>query len=70
MKNREKCRLGAAFRIPTGDHAPRSGWWRHEGDPQFPRYVQRGDIMPAIEGTPTLWTFADAWEPGALAAVR
>ena len=69
MKNREKHRLGADFRIPTGHHAPRSGWWRNEGNEiRPPRYVQRGDVMPALDGSPILWTFADVMEPDALSA--
>lgn len=69
MKNREKHRLGADFRVPTGHHAPRSGWWRYEGnDVHPPRYVQRGEVMPAMDGSPILWTFADNMEPDALSA--
>ncbi|MFB8369688.1 hypothetical protein ACFC25_10010 [Pseudarthrobacter sp. NPDC055928] len=40
----------------TGDHAPTSGWWRPDEDPQPFRYVQQGEIMPPLGGSRTLWT--------------
>lgn len=47
----------------TGHHAPVSGWWRPEGDPVPFRYVQRGAIMPALEGSQTQWTLVQELEP-------
>ena len=42
-------------RSGTGEHAPISGWWRPDEDPQPFRYVQQGDLMPSLGGSPTLW---------------
>lgn len=39
----------------TGHHAPSTGWWRPQDDLPV-RYLQRGDIMPAFEGSQTVWT--------------
>lgn len=49
-------RQGSAVTAATGHHAPTSGWWRPEGDPQTFRYMQRGETMPSLEGSQTLWT--------------
>lgn len=40
----------------TGHHAPCSGWWRPENDPLPVRYLQQGEIMPALLGSQTEWT--------------
>lgn len=40
----------------TGDHAPTSGWWRPDEDPQPFRYLQQGEIMPSLDGARILWT--------------
>ena len=40
----------------TGHHAPSSGWWRPENEPAPVRYLQQGEIMPALRGSQTVWT--------------
>lgn len=47
----------------TGDHAPISGWWRPDEDPQPFRYLQQGEIMPTLGGSRTLWTLAHELPP-------
>jgi hypothetical protein len=47
----------------TGDHAPASGWWRPDEAPQPFRYLQQGDIMPSLGGSPTLWTLVQELQP-------
>lgn len=39
----------------TGHHAPLSGWWRPESDPLQVRFLQQGEIMPALAGSQTVW---------------
>lgn len=39
----------------TGQHAPSSGWWGPEDDPLQVRYLQQGEMMPALLGAQTLW---------------
>lgn len=39
----------------TGHHSPESGWWRPDGDPKPWRYIQKGELMPSIDGEPTHW---------------
>ena len=53
----------AGMTAATGHHAPVSGWWRRKEDPKPVRYVQRGEIMPALEGTQTIWTLVQELEP-------
>lgn len=45
----------ATTRAVTGVHAPESGWWRPEDDPQPFRYIQKGSLMPSLEGKRTQW---------------
>lgn len=47
----------------TGDHAPTSGWWRPDDDPEPLCYVQRGETMPSLELTQTLWTLVQELIP-------
>lgn len=46
---------GPGIRAVTGVHAPESGWWRPEDDPHPFRYIQKGDVMPCLEGNRTQW---------------
>lgn len=46
----------SAVNAETGHHAPLSGWWRSENDPLQVRFLQRGEIMPALRGSQTAWT--------------
>lgn len=46
----------------TGAHAPSSGWWRN-GEPGQLRYIQQGEIMPAINGEHTRWILMQALAP-------
>ncbi len=45
-----------AIAAETGHHTPCSGWWGPENDPLAVRYLQRGEIMPALRGSQTVWT--------------
>jgi hypothetical protein len=47
----------------TGHHAPASGWWRPDGDPEPFRYLQQGEIMPSLGGTQTLWKLVPELDP-------
>lgn len=47
----------------TGVHAPASGWWRPEDDPEPFRYLQQGDLMPALGGHETQWVLVYALNP-------
>lgn len=40
----------------TGHHCPKTGWWSATGDPNDARFIIRGEVMPALSGTPALWT--------------
>lgn len=40
----------------TGHHAPCSGWWRPEENSLPVRYLQQGDLLPALRGAQTVWT--------------
>ncbi|MGX5717540.1 hypothetical protein [Arthrobacter sp. MAHUQ-56] len=44
-----------AVKAHTGVHAPNSGWWRPADDPEPFRYIQQGDLMPALDGHETQW---------------
>jgi hypothetical protein len=39
----------------TGDHCPASGWWVSEVDPDSPRFVAEGSVMPARHGLAVTW---------------
>jgi hypothetical protein len=39
----------------TGHHCPQTGWWSADGDPSDSRFITRGEVMPALSGTPSLW---------------
>ena len=59
----------------TGHHCPKTGWWSAAGDPGDARFIIRGEVMPALSGTPALWTLTataggiqrlelvSAWQP-------
>ncbi len=47
----------------TGHHAPTSGWWRPDDDPEPFRYIQRGEIMPSLEATQMRWTLVHELDP-------
>jgi hypothetical protein len=39
----------------TGHFCPKTGWWSAAGDPSGTRFFTRGEVMPALSGTPALW---------------
>ena len=39
----------------TGHHCPKTGWWSVAGDPRATRLITKGEVMPALHGTPALW---------------
>ncbi|XAS72590.1 hypothetical protein VUN82_01650 [Micrococcaceae bacterium Sec5.1] len=39
----------------TGHHCPKTGWWSVAGDPRDARLITKGEVMPALHGTPALW---------------
>ena len=43
----------------TGHHCPKTGWWAAIGDPGDARFIIRGEVMPALSGTPALWTLRE-----------
>ena len=47
----------------TGHLAPSSGWWRPDDCPMPFRYIQRGEIMPALDGSQTIWTLFYELDP-------
>ena len=53
----------------TGVHAPASGWWRPADDSNPFRYLQRGDLMPSLEGNRTKWVLDYALPPSRCASV-
>lgn len=63
MEQKSQRHDGLAASATTGHHAPISGWWRPENDPKPFRYVQRGEIMPALAGSQTRWTLVHQLEP-------
>lgn len=54
----------------TGHHAPSSGWWRPENDSLPIRYLQQGEIMPALRGSQTVWTLLRELAPSLKNASR
>lgn len=44
----------------TGHHCPTTGWWSAVGDPSDARFIIRGEVMPALSGTPASWALAVA----------
>ncbi|MCB5291983.1 hypothetical protein [Arthrobacter sp. SO3] len=52
-----------AVTATTGHHAPASGWWRPDGDPEPFRYLQQGDIMPSLGGTQAIWKLVQELDP-------
>lgn len=53
----------SAVTATTGHHAPTSGWWRPDGDVGPFRYLQQGEILPALDGTQTLWILLYELDP-------
>lgn len=39
----------------TGHHCPKTGWWTAAEDPRDARLITKGELMPALHGTPTFW---------------
>ena len=39
----------------TGHHCPKTGWWSAGGDLSDTRFITKGEVMPALSGTPALW---------------
>lgn len=66
MKKRSLVMLPAsepAGASQTGHYCLQSGWWIASVDPIEARFITKGDVMPALNGGPTLWrlsTEADA----------
>jgi hypothetical protein len=44
----------------TGHHCPKTGWWSAVGDPAEARLIIRGEVMPALSGSPASWAFTGA----------
>jgi hypothetical protein len=44
----------------TGHHCPKTGWWSALGDSAEARFIIRGEVMPALNGTPASWAFSGA----------
>ncbi|WP_416417780.1 hypothetical protein [Paenarthrobacter aromaticivorans] len=44
----------------TGHHCPKTGWWSVAGDPRATRLITKGEVMPALHGTPALWIMREA----------
>ena len=42
----------------TGHHCPKTGWWSAAGGSSDARFIIRGEVMPALSGTPALWTLS------------
>lgn len=41
--------------LRTGHHCTKTGWWSAVVDPSDARFITRGEVMPALSGTPALW---------------
>jgi hypothetical protein len=58
MKKRSLATLSgfrARTAAPTGHHCPQTGWWLAD-ESLTPRFISRGDVMPAVDGRATHWT--------------
>ncbi|WP_247045556.1 hypothetical protein [Arthrobacter rhizosphaerae] len=44
----------------TGHHCPTTGWWSAVGDPSDARFIIKGEVMPALSGTPAFWALTGA----------
>ena len=42
----------------TGEHCPATGWWIPQGTTESWQYLSEGNLMPAINGQPTMWVAA------------
>lgn len=57
MKKRRPAASTLVLDEPSGTgHCPKTGWWSAAGDPSGTRFITRGELMPALSGTPALWT--------------
>lgn len=62
MKKRSQARTwgnaetGPQGGLRTGDHCPVSGWWASEVEPQAPRFISEGSVMPTHHGVAVSWT--------------
>jgi hypothetical protein len=43
----------------TGYHCPKTGWWSAAGDLSDARFITKGEVMPAMGGTPALWILSE-----------
>jgi hypothetical protein len=47
---------GAKITTATaGEHCPATGWWIPQGTNESWQYLSEGNLMPAINGQPTMW---------------
>lgn len=44
-----------AYHPLTGDHCPSTGWWAPLSQNGGPLYIAEGSVMPAVDGTSSLW---------------
>lgn len=63
MTHQPKYPAAVTRHVLTGQHAPASGWWSPETEPEPFRYLQRGEIMPALDGDQTMWKLVLELEP-------
>ena len=63
MQLQVNCSNRLTITAKTGHHAPSSGWWHPEDDLLSARYLQQGEIMPAVLGAQTVWTLLREMAP-------
>lgn len=66
MKSAAVVESSPGTKAVTGVHAPVSGWWRPEDDPYPFRYIQKGDLMPGLDGKAATWVLEYPLSPSRL----
>jgi hypothetical protein len=59
MMRSKRSETGSFGILRTGDHCPVSGWWASEVEPEAPRFISEGSVMPTHHGLPVQWVQAD-----------
>ncbi|MCU1518297.1 MAG: hypothetical protein JWQ75_3018 [Pseudarthrobacter sp.] len=71
MKNVSAVKAKRAASTPpeTGHFCPETGAWRPAGQGSAPaRFIQKGEVMPAVSGEPAVWVPAGPTPPYRLEA--
>ncbi|MEV7662031.1 hypothetical protein [Paenarthrobacter sp. NPDC089316] len=56
----------------TGHHCPKTGWWSLRWHEEAATFITEGQIMPAVDGVPTVWVLrkaAHGGQPGTVSLV-